>query len=302
MLLLALILTATLNGCVHMMESIAPVPDHQLLCQSMPCACRNRVVLFFINGYDPLDCVNLLGLKEHLQDLGYIKIYHGYCYHSNYFYDEIQRINHDDPLTRFVILGASHGAVYASELARRAASASIPVDLLVCLDGDEEAVAKYHHRRVPEVLHIHGENSSAPSAAGNSNARHVIIPNSGYWDLATRPETIETILHEITNVASHVPLIQVLPPPFLSKEPTPHGVLESAAVRKDAWDFLVVNGPIPQPKGAASALPANPATNPTLADLLHSPPEDAGKAGSGQHPLKRPPLQPGKKYLLDDLR
>jgi hypothetical protein len=301
-LLLALILAGTQSGCVHMMESITPVQEHQLLCKSMPAACRNHVNLFFINGYDPLDCVNLSGLKEHLEELGYIKVYLGYFYHSDYFYDEIQRIHHVDPLARFVILGASHGAVYASELARRAASASIPVDLLVSLDGDEAGVAKYHHAGVLQVLHIHGDKSSSATAAGNLTTRHVIVPNSGYWSLATRPETIETMLHEVTNVASHVTLIQYVPVPVTSLEPTPRAVLESASARKDDWDFLVVNGPIPQPKAQEGSSPGIPATTTTLPGLLTSPPVDAGKAGSDQGPLKRPPLDPGRKYLLDDLR
>lgn len=296
---LAVGLPTVLSGCPSTRESIQP-PTYATLCQSMPVSCRNHVYLFCLNGYDLLDCGNLEGLACQLNDLGYIKTYVGYFNHYEYFYNEIQNIHHCDPLARFVMVGSGHGCLHASELARRAASARIPVDLLLCLDGDEEGVARYKHPAVSRVVHIHGEKCLAETAK-KTPGEHVIIPKAGHWDLATRPETIETVVNEITVVASHVELVHYVP-----LSPATGAALDTvdpvAKNEKDDWDFLLVKSAVPHfgKEKADYAMDSN--KHPLVTDPTVDGASPTKKPDDGTGPLKRPGLQPGKRYLIDDLK
>src|SRR5262245_34352704 len=88
-----------------------------------------HVCAVFINGFDPLQYADLMGVRDQVRQFGYQNSYYGQLYHSNFFGREMRRVYRADPEARFVLVGFSLGAMPAYDLAREAQAEGMPVDL-----------------------------------------------------------------------------------------------------------------------------------------------------------------------------
>jgi len=259
--MLAAALAAGLSGCFcHVKREDPVVKDNRLLGKTLPPGCRNHCFLFFLHGCDPIDCIDLAGLVERLQDLGYIKTYEGECFHHGAFAKEIRRIHKEDPMARFVLLGDGKGARNARDLATVVGQDSITIDLLVSLNG-----GKMGDRRRPQnvlqVVNIQGKNADDP--APMASAVNFNLPDVREFGLATRPEVVHLILQELIMVASRVPVVEKAPPPNRFEEPTPKPIKAVPPGPRDEWDFLLPAVPATPQKPPTSRPPQPaPATPP----------------------------------------
>ncbi len=260
-LALAALTGACLPGCFcHVKQEDPVLKAQKTLGQAMPLPCRSHCFLFFMHGCDPIDCINLSGMVERLQDLGYIKTYEGEFFHTGWFAKEIKRIHKEDATARFVVIGDGMGAGSIQRLAHLVQEKSINIDLLVALNGKvaKEGIT----RNVLQVVNVQGKNAPGDSEWGD-HAVNVVIPDVAEFGLATHPQVMELVLRELLQVASRVPVIDKALPANPHPEPTPRPVKPAPAGPRDAWDFLLPESRSTpkQPGGKAPAQPA-PASPP----------------------------------------
>jgi hypothetical protein len=246
-----------LSGCLSFLHPIDP-PDKELLrtCSEPACASRNRVYVFFLDGFDPLGCAGLTGLRDYAQSLGFIKTYYGQCYHAGWFGDEMRRLHHDDPDARFLLLGYGLGAAAARDLAR---SAAAPLDVLIYLDGKQLGDGSDPPPPcAARVVSVRGKAGpgEAPLVEGAENLR---FPDAGWLDLPTHPHTLELLAEELTAAAWRVPVAVDLPrplgPPAAEELPPPRQATPPADEPRDEWDFLKLEGPHAPPPADPRAPP-----------------------------------------------
>jgi len=210
------------------------------------------VYIFFLNGNDPLDCSNLTGLCERLQELGYIKTYLGEWFYTSYFAKEICRIHKEDPTARFVLIGFGYGADQARKLAGKVEPDGVPIDLVVYLGGcTKEEAGKDRPGNVAHVLNIQGSSwfGGCPHLENAENINYTEVCQQG---TVTHKRTVDALVMELAQVTSRVPVIEKVPPPNARPpEPLPHPIKPPAPGARDDWDFLkpeqLPNAPTPGP-------------------------------------------------------
>jgi hypothetical protein len=239
---MAAALVAASCGC---MSFLHPVDKSALetagFCKDLPDYARSHVYVFLVHGLDPFDYADLRGLRDHLHDLGFNKVYYGQLYHTVSFEREVQRIHREEPDARFVVIGFSLGASMARAIALDAQAQGIPIDLVVYLSGT--ALFEGDRDRPSNVLRVV---NILPRVQWNSDSfpeEIETIRESGIWHFAvpTHAQTLETLAHEIAAVAGAVPVPEFGPPsapPGPDAEPTPRKVQGRAPGRADDWDFL----------------------------------------------------------------
>lgn len=197
-----------LTLCPHSLEL---PPECMQACRELPCCSRGRVFVFLIDGFDPLDGCGVSCVRRSLIDLGFIKVYDGHFYHSNWFADEMRRIHAEEPDAHFVVVGFSTGAETARSLAECVAADDITVDLLAVVDGPLWTAA------IPEKP--------------ENVVRVVHLPGSSV--------AVQPLADELTAIAGLVPVPVTLVEPNTSDVPTPRPVAPLIpSVTRDAWDFL----------------------------------------------------------------
>src|SRR5262249_14970241 len=115
-------------------------------CQAVPKACRGHVHVFLMNGLDPMNYGNLIGLRDYLQELGFCKTYYGQLYHLWWFESEIRRLHTEDADAHFALIGFSLGSNVVYEIARAVERYGVHIDLLVFLSGNHFASPMPHRR------------------------------------------------------------------------------------------------------------------------------------------------------------
>jgi pimeloyl-ACP methyl ester carboxylesterase len=137
LLLLTLAPVCCASGCLARLN---PLPEltsaERVTCQALRAADRDRVHVFFINGLDPLDKGNLVGLSDRVRELGFQNVAFGQMYDEPAMRREIVRVHAQDPGAKIVVVGFSFGANLARVLADQLQAENIPVELLVYLGGD----------------------------------------------------------------------------------------------------------------------------------------------------------------------
>jgi hypothetical protein len=197
-------------GCLGPANVLYPPPEQPQPCHLIPKCARDHVYVFLVHGVDPLDCADLTGLRDHVQDLGFGKTYYGKVYHAGYFGREIRRIHSEDAEARFVLVGYSFGTRAVCDLARSLNGAGINVDLLVYLDGARQ------------------EPADGPS---NDRVCHLGAPAD--------PSTVQGLAQCLAAVAASVPVIL---PAATGVEPeaapVPRPVTAPPPEHGPEWDFL----------------------------------------------------------------
>ena len=132
--LLAALSLVTLPGCLSYFNSIPEPPlECKRTCEQIPVPCRQKVYVVLMNGVDPFCCGNLKGVRDYLNQLGFVKTYYGQIYHEWCLLDELRTIRDEQPDARIAIVGFELAAGPAESLARKASAEGIPVDLVVLL-------------------------------------------------------------------------------------------------------------------------------------------------------------------------
>jgi hypothetical protein len=189
-------------GCHSLFHTALAPPEQAVL--PLP-AQQEHVYVFFINGFDPLQYADLLGVRDQVRQLGYLNSYYGQLYHSNYFAREMRRVFREDPQARFVMVGFSLGAMPAYELARGAQDEGLPVDLVVLIAGKGLRYLNYPSDETLRVVDIQAVNYVF-RAEFPQPADRVVEGNTRHFQAPTAERTRSTLLRELAVVAENVPI------------------------------------------------------------------------------------------------
>jgi len=232
------------TGCLSFLHPIgAPPRDLVKPCDQLPKPCRDHVYIFFVNGLDPVDYGNLVGLRDYVQKMGFHKTYYGQLYHVPYFESEMCKIHKSDPDARFVLVGFSLGANLVHTLARAVADDGVQIDLMVYLSGNHPVAMMPRDKpdNVCQVLNILA--SGCMKKFGERDyADNLRLEHTCHFGSPTHPQTLEVLCTALTHIAAQAP--GVLPPdefaptPLLEEAPRPRPVTPPRTAQRDDWDFL----------------------------------------------------------------
>jgi hypothetical protein len=246
-ILLAALALPALPGCFTRKfccpDPLAPALSN---CLDIPCGCRNRVFVFFLTGYE--SCWSVDGLRDHLNEAGFLKTYVGHPHHVSHFALVMEKLHKCDEHTRFVVVGQGKGAGAAAALAQRVAEMSLAVDLLVFLDRSADASASGE----PTLL-IHGAKYHVEASKAQ---RDVCLGDVGWESVAGHPETTRLLLAELAAVAWRVPVIDDLP-----------GAVPMNGKAGPGWEFVCPDG---QGSGPCGCIPT-PVAGWSQASVGHHP-------------------------------
>src|SRR5205814_1298819 len=98
------------SGCMSLNPKLIPLPPECITeCAEVPCACRGKVYVFLLSGFDFLDTDRVGAFRAALIRTGFTKVYNGQFYHDTYFAREMHRLALEEPGARFVVVGFSSG-------------------------------------------------------------------------------------------------------------------------------------------------------------------------------------------------
>jgi hypothetical protein len=221
-LLAAGCLTASGCVCIHPIE---PPPEVHTVCKAYPPCCRDHVYVFMVHGMDPFDWANLTGVRDYIQDLGFRKTYYGQLYHVTKFEKEIRRVRAEDPSARFVLIGFSFGANVVRYLANSAKDDGIPIDLLVYFGGNTLNNEAYDQpenaARIVNIL----ASGCIWNGAWMDRAENIHEVDVWHFGSPSHPYTLRVLAHELSEVSSHVQVVDDGPAPPPASYP-------------GEWDFL----------------------------------------------------------------
>ena len=182
----------------------SPPPDVIARCQGLSDARRNHLYILVINGFDPTEVTNSVGLAHFLEQSGFPNVYYTQQRKAWEFEQRILDIKQSDPAARIAFVCYSMGVCYGRKLAEKLKSDGAQVDLLLYLD-----VFAFNHRpehspddarRIVNIiteprLGIFG---SEPLAGAVNyqylGLRHVKVPSDS--------RIIERVLQELTDLAN----------------------------------------------------------------------------------------------------
>jgi hypothetical protein len=233
-------------GCVNCrhkgyQEALCP-PD---ACE-LPPPVRNQVFLFMMNGNDPLQCADLMMLRDRLCQAGYPMVYYAQRADKDWYYREMRRVAREHPDARLLLLGYGGAARQVVALAYDAARDELPIDSVIFLDpvgvnGDLAATLPYHTVAV-RSHNWHG-------SRGLETSEVVVFDRRGHFSLPNNPETEEVLMRLLSEAAGRVSLPPADVPmlPLRDRpDPTPRGIDPATlAYTLDAWDFLKPGPPFP---------------------------------------------------------
>jgi hypothetical protein len=219
------------SGCLGFLNPVNPPgPEVREPFRHLEKYQRDRVYVFFVNGIDPVNYGNLTGIRDYVQDLGFHKTYYGQLYHVSYFANEIRTIHKQEPDAHFVLVGFGRGARKIRWLAASVKAEGIPIDLMVCLDG-----------QLPPGMGI--ESGPIPGHFTEEHFSHEPGPDQDLWQFGnpTCRQTIELLGEELAQIAATIPVVEPveLPMPrMLEEAPPPRPVKPQDPEQRDEWDFL----------------------------------------------------------------
>ncbi len=204
----------------------------------MPRCCQSHVYIFFITGFDPLDCANVSGVADYCRSLGYNATYLGQRWHAGRFEDEIHRIYHDDSDARFVLVGFSFGANSVRAIAEHLhEDGDIPVELMVYLGAntieDDDGCKPANVKKLVHIL------ASTRSWNGHSlsEAENHVVAGVRHSGTPTSDQSLGTLVGELGQIAASVPFAEFAPPAEELRV-TPRPVTPPPPSPADEWDFL----------------------------------------------------------------
>jgi pimeloyl-ACP methyl ester carboxylesterase len=124
------------SGCLASLNPVQPLPPDVLArCQGLSDSCREHVHVIVINGFDPSQITNAVGLAHFLKTSGFPNVYYTTQWTSLKYVKRIRDIKAADPNARIAVIGYSMGVCLARKLAQRSKEQGITIDLLVYLDA-----------------------------------------------------------------------------------------------------------------------------------------------------------------------
>ncbi len=181
----------------------APPPDVLAHCQELSDSCRHHLYILVINGFDPTEVTNAVGLAHFLEKCGFPNVYYTQQRKACEFEQRILDIKQSDPDARIAFVCYSMGVCYGRKLAAKLKAEGAQVDLLLYLD-----VFAFNHRpehspddarRIVNIiteprLGIFG---SEPLVGATNyqflGLRHVKVPSDS--------RIVERVLQELTELA-----------------------------------------------------------------------------------------------------
>jgi hypothetical protein len=246
-------------GCLMSRDALHSLPPAcQEACASVPCACRSKVYVFLINGFDPLGLQGGGEVRATLVRAGFTKVYDGQFYHGDWFAGEMRRLHAEQPDVRFALVGLGGGAEVAARLAQVVAADGIVIDLLASVDAPFWSAAPGKHPdNVKDVLCIHGQALIAPVTQGAG--MDVELPVYFWEGVPRQPQTLERLANQLVQIAEAVPITSVsMAPPETDDIPTPRPVAARTDGPRDEWDFLKPVARLGPPAPKAAEPPAEP--------------------------------------------
>jgi hypothetical protein len=129
--------TICASGCLsHLNPMPALSVADRSSCQAIRETDRDHVHVFFINGLDPFDKGNLVGLSERVRELGFQHVSFDQMYDEPAIRRQIVQIHRQDSDAKFVLVGFSFGANLVRALTDEVQAEGISIELLVYLGGD----------------------------------------------------------------------------------------------------------------------------------------------------------------------
>ena len=122
-------------GCKSEVNPVQPPPaDVMARCDSLRPTCREHVHILVINGFDPTEVTNAVGLAHFLEKGGFVNVYYTSQWKAHEYEQRILEIKQADPSARVAFVCYSMGVCYGRELAQKLKAEGAQVDLLLYLD------------------------------------------------------------------------------------------------------------------------------------------------------------------------
>jgi hypothetical protein len=226
------------SGCLTLSHTQCALPPGCAeACQAVPCACRGKVYVFLVDGFDPLDFSRVAEVRSSLIRAGFTKVYNGQFYHGGWFADELRRLHTEEPDAHFVVVGFGSGVEVAASLAESVAKDGIAIDLLASVDAPFWSSAPQKQpANVQQAMAVHGQSlfGATDAVAGQD----IEVP-AGFLDNVTaHPLTLDRLAHALAQVAGAVPAPAKPEPVAAEQAPTPRPMAARLAGPRDEWDFL----------------------------------------------------------------
>jgi hypothetical protein len=245
--------TSTCKLCA--LKEAEATPEWALLPQQS----KNHIYIYLLNGNDPLNNGNLLGVRDYLQARGFIKTTYGQQFHGLWFEGEIRDIAQGDPHAHFILVGFSAAAGPCNQLARRLGEDGIRVDRLIYVDGVFLFRSEELERpeKVDKFVSIYGEGPVVHGMA-HEGADNVFVEGAWHFEMPTAAKTLRKLLAEATEVAGQVPSLVDVPAPLCDgPRPTPH-VAVTVHELPPEWTFLKFDANGGGPTSTTSFKPHTP--------------------------------------------
>jgi hypothetical protein len=238
-ILAALLLTAGLagsSGCLTMGCKPTELPSDCLeACQGVPPACRGKVYVFLIDGFDPFGFCHVADVRKCLLSAGFTKVYNGHCYHTRWFADEMRTLHTDEPDARFVVVGFASGVEAAKCLADAVAD-GVTIDLFATIDAPcWSKVPLQQPENVQSVLSLQDESLLGGPAKLVANASGDSVDA-----VEAHQPPVRQLTAALITIAGSVP-VSVATPISLTTEAelqSPRPLVTRSATLRDDWDFL----------------------------------------------------------------
>ena len=182
-----------------------PPPDVIARCEGLTHSCLEHVHIIVINGFDPSEITNAVGLSHFLETAGFPHVYYTTLWASHKYLERIREIKAADPSARIAVIGYSMGVGCARKLAKHTKEQGITIDLLVYLDAFAANHSPEHEAadaaRIVNIITVPrlGIFGSEPLAGAQNyqflDVRHVKVP--------TEPSIVQRVLEELIALASN---------------------------------------------------------------------------------------------------
>jgi hypothetical protein len=201
----SILLISTLSlGCASGFNPVQPPPpDVVARCEGLAGTCREHLHIIVINGFDPSQVTNAVGLAHFLETCGFPHVYYSTQWTSLKYVERIRDIKAADPDARIAVIGYSMGVCCARKLAQRSKEQGITLDLLIYLDAFAANHSPEHSstdaKRIVNVITVPrlGIFGSEPLAGAQNyqflEVRHVKVP--------TDSRIVECVLKELIALA-----------------------------------------------------------------------------------------------------
>jgi hypothetical protein len=213
--------------------------DYLEACQAVPPACRGKVYVFLIDGFDPFGFCHVADFRKGLLNAGFTKVYNGHCFHTRWFADEMRTLHAEEPDARFVVVGFASGVEWAKCLADAVAADGVTIDVFAEVDATCWSNGPLQQSaNVQSVLNLQGKfrrGLVAGSAESDPNG-----PSEGVDAIEAQQSPVQQLTAALMTIADSVPVSVATPmsPTVEAEFQSPRALVTRTAPPRDEWDFL----------------------------------------------------------------